>query len=330
MSTKNKKKGAYSKIPQKSIFAKRIWLLEKLLNNDYTSEELRNFWFKENEEEVCDKTISRWADGAETDFEVDIDRPNKSNGKKYSLSRDSKGVILKNGSKKWIIASSLISDTIQKYQKTINDKILMDDIPSAGKYLDEILEAISYKEEIKITYKKYSGNGTPEEYIFHPYCVKLFENRWYVTGFCPKKKKVDDDGLRTFSLDQIQELTVNEDNKCDPIKFNEVFDAKAYFDKYFGIYTGVKDKTRLEIKIKVFGDRVRYFRELPLHHTQKEINSVTGEDSYSIYQYDLIPAEDFYQALLHHGGHIEVLSPESVRNKMKEKIQEMAEKYKLT
>lgn len=36
----------------------------------------------------------------------------------------------------------------------------------------------------------------------------------------------------------------------------------------------------------------------------------------------------FMQALLHHGPHLEVLEPESVRNKMKEMILEMAEKYK--
>ena len=329
MDTKKKRKRKHSKIPKKSIGAKRQWLLEKLIEKDRSLDNLKELWKEENEDAIeCDKTLTRWIQGVETDYNVDIEKKKKEGVIIYSLSKDSKDHINKSGTIKWLIDIPKINASIQKHQN-IKNKILMDDIPSAEKYLDPVLEAISYKEEVELTYKKYSGDGESEKYIFHPYCVKLFENRWYVIGFCPEKKTAEDDGMRKFSLDVIQGFAIHEDDKHEPIYFDEDegFDAKAYFDKYYGIYTGVKEKEPIDIKLKVDVDRARYFRELPLHHSQKEENEST---TFSIFTYHLIPANDFYQALLHHGPHVEVLAPESARNKMKELIREMAEKYKIT
>jgi hypothetical protein len=325
MDTKKKRKRKQSKIPQKSISAKRQWLLEKLIAKDCSSDELKDSWKDENGYGIgCDKTLTRWIQGVETDFDVNIEKRKKGGDIIYSLSDDSKEHINKSGVIKWLIDIPKINASIQKHQN-IKNKILMDVIPSAEKYLDPILEAISYKKEVELTYKKYSGEGESEKYIFHPYCVKLFENRWYVIGLCPKKKTAEDDGIRKFSLDVIQEFTIHKDNKCNPIHFDEDFDAKAYFDKYYGIYTGVEEKEPMDIKLKVDVERAKYIRELPLHHSQKEVNE---SSTFSIFTYHLIPAADFYQALLHHGPHVEVLAPESARNKMKELIREMAKMYK--
>ena len=85
-------------------------------------------------------------------------------------------------------------------------------------------------------------------------------------------------------------------------------------------------KINLEhIEIKVEKDRAKYFRSLPLHHTQQEKERTKR---YTIFTYDLYLTNDFYQALLHEAEHVEVLAPANVREKMKEKIGKMAERYK--
>ena len=111
-------------------------------------------------------------------------------------------------------------------------------------------------------------------------------------------------------------------------KLPNSFDAENYYKDFYGIVTGDNDLLA-EIKIKVDAKRANYFRALPLHHSQKELLEKDDKD-YAYFTYKLHPGNDFYQALLHHGPLVEVLSPESARNKMKELIQKMAEKYKLT
>ena len=109
----------------------------------------------------------------------------------------------------------------------------------------------------------------------------------------------------------------------------EDFDSEAYFKPFFGIITGIDDKRMGKIsiehiEIKVEKDRAKYFRSLPLHHTQQEKERTK---KYTIFTYDLYPTNDFYQALLHEAEHIEVLVPANVRENMAKIVKAMAEKY---
>ena len=78
MDTKKKRKRKHSKIPKKSIGAKRQWLLEKLIEKDRSLDNLKELWKEENEDAIeCDKTLTRWIQGVETDYNVDIEKKKK-------------------------------------------------------------------------------------------------------------------------------------------------------------------------------------------------------------------------------------------------------------
>lgn len=128
--------------------------------------------------------------------------------------------------------------------------------------------------------------------------------------------------MRTFSLDQISKLEV----KSTTFELPANFDAKAYFDDVYGITTGMNGEFQT-IEVKADAARANYLRELPLHHSQKE---TVFEKDYSIFTYELRPSIDFYQALLHHGAHLEILSPLEVREEFAEIVRGMAEKYTKT
>ena len=64
------------------------------------------------------------------------------------------------------------------------------------------------------------------------------------------------------------------------------------------------------IDLKVYGTQKEYFRTLPLHHSQKEIET---EDDFSVFRYYLSPTYDFLQEILSHGCEVEVLSPTHLR-----------------
>lgn len=300
------------------------WLIGKLSSGKYTLDELEDAFRHDYDcydNKDKKRSIQRWISDVQKLYNLLIVCDNK----KYYIA--DKGNFKKYDTEKWVAYTSKINDLIIKHDD-IKDKLLIDNIPSENQYLEEILNAISSNLAVTFSYKSYSDPNRRKpkitKRVFYPYCVKRFENRWYVIGFCVTResedKKVEEvNDMRTFSLDMMSELKVL--NK--KFKPDTNFDAAKYFEDVYGIITDDNDPLT-EIRIRVDAWLANYLRTLPLHPSQKEVSEST---SFNVFQYTLRPANDFYQALLHHGSHLKVLSPESVRNKMKELIQEMAEKY---
>ena len=295
------------------------WLFDKLSNGKYTKQELREEWKQDTTKPISERSISRWI----RDLKLNLGLQDKT----IEIEENTRGqyyIVGKSDPEKWVAVSTKMNDLLTLY-KDIKDKILIDVIPSENKFLEDILYAIKNNLVIKFDYKKYSDKDPRNPEIkkreFHPYCVKRFENRWYVTGFCVKSGKDKVNDMRTFSLDMIVKLKLT-DKKFPP---DPSFNAVEYFKNVYGITTG-DNKDETDIVIKVDANRAVYLHNLPLHPSQKEIGE---KNLYPQFQYKLCPAEDFYQALLHHGEHLTVLYPDSVRDEMKRKIQKMAAKYKI-
>jgi isopropylmalate/homocitrate/citramalate synthase len=70
-----------------------------------------------------------------------------------------------------------------------------------------------------------------------------------------------------------------------------------------------------QVLLKVYGKQVRYFRSLPLHSSQEEIE--THRD-HSIFAYNLTPDYDFKQDILSFGDTVEVLAPNELRKVFKD------------
>lgn len=296
------------------------WLLNQLMRARLTREEITDRWYDYSGQTLTRETFKNWKDAVEKYFDTIIECDTK-DGYRYYIEDEHKEDIKRNTINRWILKTMEVSDTVTKH-KQLKDRILVEEVPSGNETLEAILDAMESNHVVSFEYTKYFNNPEekPEFYELCPYCVKQFERRWYVVGFCLTRDK-----MRTFSIDKIQKLEKTE--KTFEIPKN--YDSEAYFKPFFGIITGIEDKRmgkiNLEhIEIKVEKERAKYFLSLPLHHTQQEKERTKD---YSIFTYDLYPTNDFYQALLHEAEHIEVLAPANVRDEMKEKIGEMAERY---
>jgi predicted DNA-binding transcriptional regulator YafY len=76
--------------------------------------------------------------------------------------------------------------------------------------------------------------------------------------------------------------------------------------------------------LKVKGNQVKYFRELPLHISQKEI---TRGINYSIFQYNLKVTFDLVQEILSYAPAVEVLAPKSLREEILKILLETCKLY---
>ena len=284
--------------------------IARLLKQPRNMEDLTKYF------EVDRRTIYRWIETVKEKLHVEIINTKG----KFDLSDASKDYIQNNSLNNWMFNTFSLMNLLDG-REALMDRILLEHIPSSNDEdkLQVILEAMEQNHRIRFEYTKYYNNPEhePEPYeSVEPYCVKLFERRWYV--LC-HTNKLTNKGMRTFSLDQISNLKMLNSTFRLPKGFN----AAKYFDDVYGITTGMNGALST-IKIKVDAARANYFRALPLHHSQEE----EQHEDYSIFTYKLRPANDFYQALLHEGEFLEVLEPAEVREAMKEKIGEMGERYK--
>ena len=70
--------------------------------------------------------------------------------------------------------------------------------------------------------------------------------------------------------------------------------------------------------------QAKYFRSLPLHDSQKEEETT---DSYSVFEYRLVPTFDFKQEVLRQGPFVEVLEPTNFREEIRNNVKAMLERY---
>lgn len=215
--------------------------------------------------------------------------------------------------KKWMLDSFAVGNLIGE-NLSLKDRILVDQIPSGRDHLTTILEAMKDNMVINIVYRAFRYSRSYEIPV-EPYCVKLFENRWYLLGH-----NLSQDTIRLYGLDRIETVEITDRR----YKLPKGFDAASFFSAYFGIV--IDDSIKCErIVVRANKEHTPYLKSLPLHHSQRLIED-TG--TYADFELTLPPTYDFIMKLLHSGPMIEVLSPDSLRKSMRGWITDMYELYK--
>ncbi|MCI9606770.1 MAG: WYL domain-containing protein [Muribaculaceae bacterium] len=215
--------------------------------------------------------------------------------------------------KKWMLDSFAVSNLISENLE-LKDRIIVDQIPSGRSHLASIINAMKENKVLDLSYKAFTYT---QPYHFHvePYCVKLFENRWYMLGH-----NISQDKIRLYALDRICRAEMTHTRFKLPTDFN----AADFFSNYFGIVVGF-DIEPERIVIRSNSEHKHYLTSLPLHHSQTLLRDT---DDYADFELFVAPTYDFVMKLLQSGPMIEVLEPSRLRRTMKEWITPMFDLYK--
>ena len=297
----------------KNLIGKYVWLVETIYNaGRITFEEINQKWLDDDMDgdPIPLRTFHKWRIAAEDMFGLVIDCERKG-GYHYYIGNASE---IKNGSiRSWLLTTISLSNLLLDSQQ-LKDRIILEDIPSGLDYLPKIIEAMKSNTVITITYQSYWREES-NTFDVHPYCVKLFKQRWYMVALSPYYNK-----LLIYSLDRIFGLW----EKKEKFKMPEDFEPSVFFQDCYGVIAGTKRKPET-VKIKVSAGQANYIRSLRLHVSQDEVEK---NDEYSIFTYFLRPEFDFIQELLANGEDIEVLEPLWLRKDVGGIIKRMWNKYK--
>ena len=292
---------------------KYVWLVETLYHaKKITLKEINRRWLDTDLSEGLEiprRTFHTWKNAVEDMFGLVI-MCDKRDGDRYYI--ENREALEDDGLQRWLLNTMSVNNTLLE-NKTLSDRILLENIPSGQDYLSIVTDAMKKSKLLEITYK---GYWSEHEHTFPvaPYCVKLFRQRWYLVG-----NSVNEDRIRIYSLDRVLEAKLTE----APFKYPDDFSPEVYFEGCFGVIRG--DGTEIEmVKLKVSADQANYLRSLPLHHSQKELVR-TGD--YSIFSVNLRPTFDFQQELLWNGDALEVLEPLWLRKEMAGIVKRMWNNY---
>lgn len=181
-----------------------------------------------------------------------------------------------------------------------------------AKYIQPLFNAIINHRVLKITYKSFKQ--TEEEvFIFHPYYLKQYNNRWFVYGLNQEK----DIPTWNLALDRI--LAIEE------VHINQV-ECTIDWDDYFYDIIGVSrpfDSQPEEI-ILLFNEEAKpYIITKPLHPTQKTRDTENGLEV----RIKVIPNFELLKMILSHGKQVTILHPLTLIDQLKSILKEMTDNY---
>lgn len=299
-----------------NLFNKYIWLVDTIYSaGSISKDEIDRRWSHSSlneyhESQIPRTTFQRWRAGVEEVFGLIIDV----NLKDYSYYIVNSEDLRSNATTQWLLHTFAVTNMVHEGQD-IQDKILLESMPSDGMFLTPIMESIRLSHKIQMTYQKFLA-AEPHTFGFSPLCLKTFKQRWYVAGISDEHPGE----VRVYGLDRVQKV----ENTTETYVYPKDFDASAFFHNYYGIWHDEETAVE-EVIVRVTARGANYLRSLPLHHSQTEIETTAD---YAVFRYVIAPTFDFIQELRTHGASLRVLAPQSLADRMAKEAQDIVELYK--
>ena len=299
----------------KNYFKSYIWLLETLQSRGpLTLNQIKDLWSRssvnEDGKELATRTFSNHVAAIADIFGVDIVCDRRNNQYSIENSEDMEG----QGIRTWML-DALSMNSLLNESAGMKDRIFFENVPSSHQFLTTIIQAIRDNRKLKVSYQGYKMEEEMT-YEIEPYFIREFKRRWYLYGH---KEYDGNTEPHMYALDRMLEVEV----MSDTFKMPEDLNAKEWFQSQYGVRK-YRDMKREKVLLKVYDKQVQYFRSLPLHSSQEEIETERG---YSIFSYYLAPDYDFKQDILSFGDSVEVLEPKSLRASIKETINQLNTYY---
>ena len=222
--------------------------------------------------------------------------------------------------KNWLYSNLTVGNLLADHTG-LKDHIILENTPVNTAHLNSLLQSMRKHRLLNIEYKKYTEELSSKRTVA-PLALKLWRQRWYLLAQDRKEESADFyQSLRVFSLNRIKDIALTEQSYKMPPEFS----PQAYFNDYYGVLTNHNAKVE-HIVLRAYGQTPHYLRDLPLHQSQREIES-TAE--YTDFELFLKPTPDFLSHLFTHGTGVRVMSPSHLAEEMKSRLENMLKTYEI-
>jgi predicted DNA-binding transcriptional regulator YafY len=182
---------------------------------------------------------------------------------------------------------------------------------SSVKSFEEIGTALLKRQRLQIThYSKSKDEITHRE--ISPQRLIFYRDNWYLDSYCHLRK-----GLRSFSVDGIREAGLVY-KKCEEVSDKAL---NQYFAEGYGIFSGPITQ---RVKLRFTPERARWVTGESWHPEQQ---ASFDKEGYYIIEFGYSQDPELIMDILKHGSAVEVLSPATLRTKVKNEISKSLKNY---
>lgn len=180
-------------------------------------------------------------------------------------------------------------------------------------FFDELYQAIVKNVALKIVYQSFKSQA-PSEFVYYPFALKEFNNRWFLVGARTKNNQI-----QHLALDRI--VSIGYDFSAPEV--SNTFDGDEYYKDIVGVTVNNVRPSKIDLWID--SENAPYVLTKPLHSSQTLIRE--NEDKSVVIRLKLKVNFEFERLVLGYGGSIEVLHPVRLRAIIKSKLQAATVRY---
>lgn len=167
--------------------------------------------------------------------------------------------------------------------------------------IQKVLRSIKQRRKVRFSYSLPRLGGKEVEYLAEPYFLKQSQNRWYLVAMV-------EGILKCFELGRFVSFKVLDEE----FSRDESVQAENLFRNCFGIWDDPKMSVE-DIRLRFSPLDGRFIKTLPIHSSQK---IVAETNEYVEVTLRLKITNDFVMALLSRSSSIEILAPQSLKDRM--------------
>jgi len=183
-------------------------------------------------------------------------------------------------------------------------------------HIESLHKAIINKKILEITYQSFKAKEA-QTFLFHPYLLKEYRNRWFLFGAAHKNK-----ATMILALDRIENFIENKQQKYH----KATFDINNYFDDVIGV-SKVPNQKPVLIVMKIIKEHAPYIITKPIHQSQKVLKE---ENSGTIFSIEVIWNFELEREILGFGEQIKILSPRRLASKIENRFKKSLQQYQRT
>ena len=205
-------------------------------------------------------------------------------------------------------------DTVAVLQrsKTVRNYLYLEKRKSKGtEYFNGILHAIQNQLVVTFQLNSYWQAASFRRCV--PKAIKESQNRYYLIAY-----DLDKNDFRNYGLDRISNFVITSEKQKTP-----EINVEAFYQHAFGIQCY---NDPVEIILEFANDQKQYIKSLPLHASQKIIKENNETFTVALFMH---PTNDFVMEILRYGAICEVIEPPFLRDRIKDEVKHLQEKYQL-
>lgn len=205
-------------------------------------------------------------------------------------------------------------DTVAVLQKskTVRNYLYLEKRKSKGtEYFNDILHAIQNQLVVTFQLNSYWQAASFRRCV--PKAIKESQNRYYLIAY-----DLDKNDFRNYGLDRISNFVITSEKQKTP-----EINVEAFYQHAFGIQCY---NDPVEIILEFANDQKQYIQSLPLHASQKIIKENNETFTVELFMH---PTNDFVMEILRYGAICEVIEPPFLRDRIKDEVKHLQEKYQL-